>query len=488
MTLVDGFLSDAFIFSFGLTLLHSLWHGAIVSFVTLIILFFLKNQSSAVRYNISVVSLLVILVLSIWTFVSFNNYFYTNVQADMNSTYAASVSNSISKYSSVWLDLMPEIIRSHLDYFTAHLPLMITVWFIAVIFLSLKYLGAYLYSQRLKNNKVTPVKAYWIDRLAELSQKLNLKKRIQLLESAIVKVPVVIGYFKPAVIVPLGLFTGIPHKQVEAILIHELAHIKRNDYLVKLIQTIVEILFFFNPFVWWISSLINKEREHCCDDLAVNLTKDNISFVKALAGLCELEAGSTSAALAFGKSNNQIIKRMERIMKKNENKNSFSHFTIAFVILLSSLIALGTTTLKSVNFEQGVEILMDTSKVKSVDAKNEIDKKEIEKTFQVLQVKLTKLKAAYENEKDLDIKRKYKQKLKELEEKAKTMETKYGHFKKSEEVLKIEYAKKIEELKKKLSVVKDKETKIKIKQKILQLKKEAEQVPPTPPPPPKVKS
>ena len=98
---------------------------------------------------------------------------------------------------------------------------------------------------------------------------MRISRPVRLLESAIAEVPVVIGYLKPVILIPAGLLANLPVDQVEAILLHELAHIRRADYLVNLLQTMVESLLFYHPAVWWISHVIRTEREHCCDDFVL---------------------------------------------------------------------------------------------------------------------------------------------------------------------------------------------------------------------------
>ena len=482
MSLLSQLLSDTFIYSFGWTLLHSLWHGAIISFLTLLILFFLRKHSSSIRYQISIFSMISVVVLSVWTFISLHGYFSDLFNGNNTLNQALSKTTN-SSYGIFWFDLFPEPLKENIQYFTMHLPIVITLWFVSVIFLSVKYLGAYVYSQRLKHTRISAVRGFWIDKLREYSSQLNLRKPIELFESAIVKVPMVIGYFKPVILVPLGLFTGIPQKQIEAILIHELAHIKRKDYLVKLLQTIVEIIFFFNPFVWWISSIINKEREHCCDDLAISITKDNISFVRALAGLCELEFDKSNMALAFGKSNTQIIKRMERVMKRNENKNSFSHFTIALVILLASLVALGSTSLKSSENEAKNESIQDSTKIKVEREVKLLDEKKKKEMFK-LQESITKLEKAYKAEKDPDVKRKYKQKLVKLKNQDKKLQMENTKPKKvnKDGMNMAERDELIKKLTLKLKKTKDEKTQNQIKKKIQYLRQQSDASPPPPPP------
>ena len=124
--------------------------------------------------------------------------------------------------------------------------------------------------------------AYWKEKIQQLADELQIRRRIQLLQSEIVQVPVVIGVLKPVILIPLGILSQLPPEQVEAILLHELAHIKRKDYLVNLLQSLAETIFFFNPAVLWVSSLIRDERENCCDDIAIAGTKNKAAFVNAL--------------------------------------------------------------------------------------------------------------------------------------------------------------------------------------------------------------
>ena len=114
-----------------------------------------------------------------------------------------------------------------------------------------------------------PRPVFWQERLDRLARALRLSRPVALLESCLAEVPVVIGYVRPVILMPVGLLAGLPAGQVESILLHELAHIRRHDYLVNLLQTSVEGLLFYHPAVWWISGVIRAERENCCDDLVV---------------------------------------------------------------------------------------------------------------------------------------------------------------------------------------------------------------------------
>src|SRR5690606_23808768 len=131
-----------------------------------------------------------------------------------------------------------------------------------------------------------------------LRRGLHITRAVTLLQSSAVSVPTVMGWLKPTVLLPVGALTGLTPLQIEAILAHELAHVRRHDYLVNLLQTLVETLLFYHPAVWWISRRIRIEREHCCDDLAVSLCGDPVMYARALADLEGLRGDRVRSEMA----------------------------------------------------------------------------------------------------------------------------------------------------------------------------------------------
>jgi uncharacterized protein (TIGR03435 family) len=119
-----------------------------------------------------------------------------------------------------------------------------------------------------------------------------------LLVSALVQVPTVVGWLRPVVLVPVGALGGLPAEHLEALLLHELAHIRRHDYLINILQSVAESLLFYHPAVWWVSGHIREERELCCDDLAVSINGDALTYARALAQLEAYRPAHLSAAIA----------------------------------------------------------------------------------------------------------------------------------------------------------------------------------------------
>ena len=187
-----------------------------------------------------------------------------------------------------------------------------SVWLAGVTMLTLRLLSGWIWVQRMKSHGAAPAGTA-IDGLAQrLTRRLHITRTVRLLESALVDVPTVIGWLKPVVLLPTSALAGLTPQQLEAILAHELAHIRRHDYLVNLVQTLVETLLFYHPAVWWVSRRIRIERENCCDDLAISLCGDPVTYAAALAELEGLR--STGGRLALAASGGSLVQRVRRVL------------------------------------------------------------------------------------------------------------------------------------------------------------------------------
>ena len=162
--------------------------------------------------------------------------------------------------------------------------------------------------------------AAWKARISRLCSALQVTRPVRVLTSAAVAVPVVVGWMKPVVLLPLGLLSGLSTPQLEALLAHELAHIRRHDYFVNLLQSLVETCFFYHPAVWWISAQIRKERENCCDDLAAEACGGVLGYASALTALEEMRGATPAYGVAA--SGGPLIQRIRRILGATEKKNA----------------------------------------------------------------------------------------------------------------------------------------------------------------------
>jgi hypothetical protein len=168
------------------------------------------------------------------------------------------------------------------------LPWVVAVWLAGAAVFWLRLLGGWVLAGRLRSRLVyprlvRPAPCEWQQALDRLKTRIRVGRPVRLLVSSLVQAPAVVGWLRPVVLVPVGALAGLPPEQVEALLLHELAHIRRHDYLVNIVQSVVEVLLFYHPAVWWVSGQIRAERELCCDDLAVCVNGDALTYARALA-------------------------------------------------------------------------------------------------------------------------------------------------------------------------------------------------------------
>ncbi|MDB5392198.1 MAG: TonB domain/peptidase domain protein [Planctomycetaceae bacterium] len=185
-------------------------------------------------------------------------------------------------------------------------------WSLGVVIGSLRPLLGWYTLGRLRRTGISPVSDEILTAMRRISDRLGLRRTVRVFYSTLARVPVVVGYLRPVVLIPVSLMTRIPSTQLEAILAHELAHVRRHDFIVNLLQTLIETLFFYHPAIWWISHQIRVEREHCCDDLVVGLLGNRVEYGRALLAVEELRGRST--LLAPGATDGSLLSRIRRIV------------------------------------------------------------------------------------------------------------------------------------------------------------------------------
>ena len=178
--------------------------------------------------------------------------------------------------------------------------------------LSLRWLGGLIGVSRLKRSGLQVEDTHLQSVFDALLVNLGITNQARLFTSVHVDQPMVVGWLKPVVLLPLSIATNLPPDQVEAILAHELVHVRRHDYLVLVLQSVMEVLFFYHPAVWWVSRQMRIEREYCCDDLAMKVLGNELVYVTALANLDTRRAGT----FALGANDGRLVDRIRRIVHR----------------------------------------------------------------------------------------------------------------------------------------------------------------------------
>ncbi len=174
----------------------------------------------------------------------------------------------------------------------------------------------------------------WQEALKRLARELRISRPVMLLESYLTEAPVTLGYFAPVILVPAGVLAGFPAAQMEAILLHELAHIRRHDYLVNVLQRAVEALLFYHPAVWWFSHVMRVERENCCDDAVVSIHGNAHAYASALAALEQTRWGGKEPALAA--TGGSLVKRIRRLLYPAGPRAGWMSFLAVAVLIASA--------------------------------------------------------------------------------------------------------------------------------------------------------
>ncbi|HKC63146.1 MAG TPA: M56 family metallopeptidase, partial [Pyrinomonadaceae bacterium] len=234
-------------------------------------------------------------------------------------------------------------------------PYLLLAWLAGVIFLIARFISGWRETRALKR-EVAPSLERWQMMLERLARQVRVSRPVRLCESALVEVPTVIGWLRPLILFPAKALTGLEPKALRALLAHELAHIRRYDYLVNMLQSLVEILLFYHPAVWWVSRQVRLEREHACDDLALSLCNgDAVVYARALLSVEEMRVGVRGGrALVLAADGGSLVARIRRIVAPKPNRTSpLVAATVSIVLFIAvgavNLLLLKGTQAKTVN-------------------------------------------------------------------------------------------------------------------------------------------
>jgi bla regulator protein BlaR1 len=335
-----NFLTEDLLQTICRTLVHSLWQGLILALLTGFVIWLTRKASAALRYNLlGFLSLAFLLTVCVTFYQEFQSKTAESraILSAVQQQDLSIVNTSIPLQKSTHVihaeqqDVFLYVVR----FLDTYANWIVVAWFLIFSLKFFRILRGMQQIHVLRNCRTLDVPDFWQQRLLELQQQLKISVKIRLLQSPGVDVPSVTGFFKPLILVPIGLLNNLPQEQVEAILLHELAHIRRNDYLVNLTQSFAEILFFFNPAVWWLSALIRSERENCCDDLAIGVTQSKQQFVHALVSFQEYKSASGQLAMQFGGQRHSLADRARRVLfNSNKTLNAFEKGFVATCIVL----------------------------------------------------------------------------------------------------------------------------------------------------------
>lgn len=350
MNVLFQLVNAEFTYALGWTILHSLWQCALVSAVLFVSLRFTKKLSSNIRYLIACAGLILCFVLSLLTLKGYWDIAQQARVSSMLDFFGMALNQPVNVQGAV---------QHWLVGVDAYLIWIVTAWVIGCGIMSARGLLDFILCLKLKNESSELVSPHWSRTLNQLGEKIGVARKVTIRVSAELRSPCTIGHFKPLIFVPISLLAGMSQAQVEIILLHELGHIRRNDYAIGLVQMLLKILFFFNPMALWISSVIDAERENSCDDIAVDICKDALFFSKTLREFAEMNK-APNLSMAMGDNKMHLLVRIQRQLQGRSNiSRALEKLVASFLLLLccvaASVYAQTNSPVQAADLQQKIE-------------------------------------------------------------------------------------------------------------------------------------
>lgn len=309
----------------GWSMVHSLWQGASLYIILYGLFLIFYNWSPDTKYKVAYFFQSLIFISFITTFVK-----------TFNISTGVSLPNSTSQ--EVFYSYIDKLQNSNWSI-TKLFPYMVIIYTIGIIVQTFLCIKSFDWLKKIKQTSSQIIPTEWLNILEEIKNNHNISSKVRLLTSPKIESPITIGFLKPLIIFPTAYINSISTEEAEAILLHEIAHIRRHDYLFNIILISIETTLFFNPFIWLVSRHIKVEREQSCDDFVTTHIPNPIIYAKTLLHVEVLRnAHQTTQALALSGDNKyDLLNRIKRINKQIMESKYTSYKQQLGVIICASL-------------------------------------------------------------------------------------------------------------------------------------------------------
>lgn len=325
-----------FLQALGYAIANSFWQVALL-WLLVIVLNGVIKPSAAGRYRIALTGQVTGFA---WFIVTFRFYLNRCLQA-AEEIQALQVPDSTSFYISY-----PDVsVRSGFVHWLLKaeqlLPFLSVAYLLLLAFLAVKWAIGYRKAQQIRHSGLEKIGAEWRVFVQKAALQLNIKAAVKIYLSSFIKSPLTVGFLKPVILIPVASINHLSTEQLEAVILHELAHIKRADYLVNLLQIVIEITLFFNPFTRLLSTLIRKERENSCDDWVLQFQYNPAMYAEALLSIAWLQQQPAFAMPAAGGDKGELLPRVKRMLGKQESAFNYKRHAAALLLMTTLLSVAG---------------------------------------------------------------------------------------------------------------------------------------------------
>jgi TonB family protein len=302
-------------------LIHFVWQGAIAGLLLSMVLYAMRQRSANVRYIVSCAAMLILALLPLITTV----VLYSRPAASRSAT--ANIEQSVAP-------AVPAVVSQRTLWISALQAWALPIWSAGVIVFSIRLILGYRHAFILRRRGRPAVDSV-VGVVMRLSRLMGVHRPVRVLISSMTDSPSVVGWVRPVILLPTATLIGLTPLQLESILAHEIAHIRRYDYLVNMLQMLVETLLFYHPAVWWTSKRIRLERELCCDDLAVRFSGNALRYARALTRLEKMRL--TTPEVAMASTGGPLLYRIQRLVGVSTKEYGPSRLPVLVAIGLAVL-------------------------------------------------------------------------------------------------------------------------------------------------------
>ncbi|MFD2035648.1 M56 family metallopeptidase [Belliella marina] len=350
MEWINEVIPDNYLYAIGWMLVHSLWQISGLGLLLWLVLEFYHKKSASFKYWTSVFVLFLLVLGSIGTAI-----FYFEPQEKITAANEPIFADDNGFHPISDLEIPPHTTKSNFEAISSQIekriPTLVNLWLIGAVLFMIKFASSLAELRSLDFRPKNTIGEKWEETLADISSRLKIKQRVQIFQTKFVDTPVTYGILKPVILIPTGLIFKVSPAQLEAIIAHELAHIKRHDYLINLIQSVMEVVFFFHPVFWYINSIIKTERENTCDDLAISVGIKARDLAEALVIIVNhAKQTQPELAMAAAKPKTPTLDRIKRIMgfhSSHKQTSTLTSLTMIITLILSASLILGAHADKS---------------------------------------------------------------------------------------------------------------------------------------------
>ncbi|MBN3583938.1 M48 family metalloprotease [Algoriphagus aestuarii] len=311
MTILNDLIPDHLLDALGWTIVHSVWQLVLFGAILWVLLKLFSHRTPAFKYNLALGSLGFTFLAAVATFI-YHLDFPASSGLTNEVVFDATAWSQVNEVASEGSEnLIPKLVQ----WIESQLPILVNFWFLGAVLFMFRLVNSLSEIRILRKSSRINLDAQLNDTVLKMASSLGISKKVQLRVSEVGLSPITFGFLKPVILIPAGLILQLSPAQLEAIIAHELAHVKRNDYLANLLQSTLEVVFFYHPCFWWMSQTVKELRENASDDLAVSA---GVSAKELAYGLAEVlnfaKQSPPELALAAGKRRNPTLQRIKRIM------------------------------------------------------------------------------------------------------------------------------------------------------------------------------